>query len=57
METLQVYKVLDRVYDSKEEAFAYENKIRNNLTLRAKNLKIYYWHILVILGNKQQMLS
>ena len=46
MKTIEQYKVLDKIFDDKEEALKYENNIRNNLELRARNLKVFYWRML-----------
>lgn len=37
------YIVADREFKNKEDALNYEDKLRNNLHLRASNLIAYYW--------------
>ena len=46
MKTIKQYKVLNKIFDDKEEALEYENSIRNNLELRARNLKVFYQRML-----------
>ena len=42
METIKHYKVANKVFTDKEKALQYEIELRNNLNLRARNLKIFY---------------
>lgn len=43
METIKHYKVVNKIFTDKEKALQYEIELRNNLNLRARNLKIFYW--------------
>lgn len=46
METIQQYKIIDKLFNNKEDAINYENSIKNNFELRARNLKLYYWNMM-----------
>ena len=45
MNIINNYEVAGKVFTNKEEATTYENNLRNNLPLRARNLKVYYWKV------------
>ena len=45
MDKIIQYKVVDKIFNSEKEAIEYENSIINNLELRARNLKVFYWHM------------
>lgn len=52
METIKQYKVLNKIFNSEQEAFRYEESIRSDLNLRARNLKVFYWNMLGYPGEK-----
>lgn len=43
MKTTKIYHIAGKEFPTKREAFEYENKLRDNLELRARNLKLFYW--------------
>lgn len=45
MNIINKYEVAGKLFTSKEEAITFENNLRNNLLLRARNLKVYYWKV------------
>ena len=46
MNTIKIYKVADKTFDNYQDAIKYEQALKNNLTLRARNLKVFYWEML-----------
>lgn len=46
MKTIEHYEVAGKIFNDKGKALKYETKLRNNLNLRARNLKIFYWEML-----------
>lgn len=46
MKTIEHYEVAGKVFNDKEKALKYEAELRNNLNLRARNLKVFYWKML-----------
>lgn len=45
MNTIKKYEVAGKLFTSEEEAINFENSLRNNLLLRARNLKVFYWKL------------
>lgn len=45
MNFTKIYYVAGKEFSNKQKAVNYENELRNNLKLRAWNLKLYYWKI------------
>jgi hypothetical protein len=45
VKTINKYEVAGKLFTSKEEAINFENNLRNNLLLRARNLKVFYWKL------------
>lgn len=41
----EYYEVAGNTFTNKEDALKYETELRNNLNLRARNLKIFYWNM------------
>lgn len=46
MKTIEHYEVAGKIFNNKEHALKYEAELYRNLSLRARNLKIYYWTML-----------
>ena len=46
MKTINSYDVAGKTFSDKQEALNYEKLLRNNLELRARNLKLFYWRML-----------
>lgn len=46
MKITEIYHVAGKEFSDKQKAFEYENKLRDNLELRARNLKLYCWDML-----------
>lgn len=46
MKIKEYYEVVDNIFNNKEDALKYETELRNNLNLRARNLKVFYWNML-----------
>lgn len=46
MKVIKVYNVAGKEFSNKQDALNYENELRNNLELRARNLKVFYWDML-----------
>ena len=44
MKTIEHYEVAGKIFNDKGKALKYETELRNNLNLRARNLKIFYWN-------------
>ena len=42
MNIIEKYEVAGKSFNTKEEATEYEEKLRNNLPLRARNIKLFY---------------
>lgn len=41
----EYYEVVGKTFNNKEDALKYETELRNNLNLRARNLKVFYWNM------------
>lgn len=46
MKIIEQYNIAGKIFNNKEDALDYENKLRNNLELRARNLKLFYWKMM-----------
>lgn len=46
MNTKEQYEVAGKTFNDKKESLKYEANLRNNLNLRARNLKVFYWRML-----------
>lgn len=46
MDIIKIYKVAGKTFDNYQEATKYEQALKDNLTLRARNLKVFYWNML-----------
>lgn len=46
MKVKEHYEVAGKIFNNKEDALKHENELRNNLNLRARNLKVFYWNML-----------
>lgn len=43
MQITEIYHVAGKEFSDRQKALEYEDTLRNNLELRARNLKLYYW--------------